>query len=89
MSAKMFYLQNLTAGYCGNSPLWWEASDSGYTTRLDCAKKFTAQEVAEIIRSTRGSHRWKKWSVKTVDSAAHRSVDIQDLRGHANWARSL
>lgn len=77
---RLFYLQNETAGYCGNSPMWWAKGGSGYTARLDEAETFFADDANKIIRSTKGSHRWKKWPVKAVDAAAHRTVDIQDLR---------
>lgn len=76
----MYYLQNVGAGFVGNSPLWWHKSDSGYTPRLDDAKQFTPGEAHSIIRTTRGTHKWKKWHVKEVDAVAHRTVDIQDLK---------
>ncbi len=77
---KLFYLQNVGMGCCGNSPYWWHQTNSGYTPRLDDAKQFTATEADDIIRSTKGSHRWKKWPVTKVDKAAHRTVDMQDLK---------
>lgn len=77
---QMFYLQNETAGYCGNSPLWWAKGGNGYTPRLDDAEMFTPSEATKIIRSTSGSHRWKRWPVKLIDRLAHREVDIQDVR---------
>jgi hypothetical protein len=74
------YLQNETAGYCGNSPMWYRKGGNGYTPRLDEAEKFKEAKADEIIRGSEGTHRWKKWPVLFIDSIAHRAVDIQDIR---------
>lgn len=76
----LFYLQNQTAGYLGNSPVFWGVDGAGYTSRLDRAKKFTYEEAQSIMRSTKGSHSWFAWPVDHVDKHAHLTVDIQDLR---------
>jgi hypothetical protein len=73
-----YYLQNCTNGYLGNSPYFW-AEKGGYTQWLDDAKKWTKEEARNVIRSTKGSHRWKMWAVKRVDKVAKRTVDMQDL----------
>ena len=75
-----YLLQNLNAGYLGNSPFFWEKNNSGYTARIDDAKVFTPAEAREVINSTRGSHKWKRWSKKKVFRVAHLTVDMQDLR---------
>lgn len=80
ITQKLYYLQNEGAGFVGNAPLWWAKGGNGYTPRLDDAEQFEADAANAIVRRTRGSHRWKKWSVKLVDSLSHRVVDIQDLR---------
>ena len=74
----LYYLQNCTSGYLGNSPYFW-GKNGGYTQWLDEAKQWTKEEANDVIRSTRGSHRWKMWSVKRVDKVAKRTVDMQDL----------
>lgn len=77
--ATMFLLQNETAGYVGNAPMWW-AVCGGYTDRLDDAQPFAEAKADEIIRSTKGTHRWRKWPLYQVRRASHRTVDIQRLR---------
>lgn len=76
---KLYYLQNLNAGYVGNSPCFWEINGSGYTPWIDEAKQFTLEEAKLIERSTKGSHRWKRWPVALIESKAKRCVDMQDL----------
>lgn len=86
---KLFYLQNNTAGYCGNSPMFWREDGSGYTPWLSEAKKFTREEADAIINSTRGSHSWTKHAVTTVDRLAKLTIDIQDLRKHYDDAANF
>lgn len=78
---ELYYLQNVRYGYFGNSPYWWEKNNSGYTPWLDEAKKFTNEEADKVIRSTQGSHEWKKWRVTEIDRTARRIADVQTLSG--------
>lgn len=80
MAADEFYLQNCSAGYVGDFPVFWHKAGSGYTPYVDDAKVFTMAEAEGIIRSTKGSHSWKPWSVSTCQAAAVRVVDIERLR---------
>lgn len=75
---KLFYLQCVTRGYVGNSPVFWRKGGGGYTPNIDDAEQFTAERVREIKRSTHGSHVWRRWPVKATDAIAHRVVDMED-----------
>jgi hypothetical protein len=75
-----YLLQNVGAGYIGNSPVFYHASGSGYTQWIDEAKRFTLEEAETVIRTTFGSHCWMTWSVEQIWESAKRTVDIQDLR---------
>lgn len=75
-------LQNVGSGYIGNSPIFW-ADGGGYTQWIDDAKKWTREEAKLQIRSTRGSHKWKIWTLDFINKHAKRTVDIQDLRKSA------
>lgn len=77
--AKFYFLQNVSAGYVGNSPVFWEKSGSGYTQWIDEAKKFTADECKKIIHGTLGSHKWKRWPVSFIERRSQRTVDCQKL----------
>lgn len=77
--SKKYFLQNLHAGYLGNSPVFW-AAGGGYTQWIDDAAQFTAEECKEIIRGSRGSHKWKRWPVSYIERRAQRTVDMQRLR---------
>jgi hypothetical protein len=77
---KLYYVQNLKAGYLGNSPVFYGKGGVGYTQWLDDAMQFTWEEFRQLCRSTRGTHKWQLWSVKSVDAVAQRTVDIQRLQ---------
>jgi hypothetical protein len=76
---QLYYLQCVTRGYVGMPPLFWAKGGSGYTTNLDEAEQFTAEQVRKIVSSTRGSHKWRRFEVTKLDSIAHRVVDMQEL----------
>lgn len=80
MSKTVYLLQNVGAGYVGNAPLFWHQSNSGYTPNIDEAKRMTPEEAAQIIRSSRGTHQWKRWHIRTVLKSSYRVADIQLLR---------
>lgn len=80
MKQELYYLQNVGAGYIGNSPIFWAKDGHGYTQWLDDAEKMTAEEAKKIIASTRGSHKWKRWPVSKIDAISQRTVDIQKMR---------
>ena len=75
----MYYIQNLNAGFLGNSPVFW-SKNGGYSQWLDEAQTFTEAEANTVVRTTSGTHRWKLWPVDEIDSIAKRTVDIQDMR---------
>lgn len=77
---KPFLLQLESAGYLGNSPLWWAVNGSGYTQWLDSAERFTEAEADDIINGTKGSHKFAKWLHEDVRRVAKLTVDIQSMR---------
>ncbi len=77
---KVYYLQNVTAGYIGNSPLFWEKTGSGYTPNLDIAKLFSKKEAEEIIQTTSSSHKFVMWHRDECLEASYRTVDSQLLK---------
>lgn len=78
--ADEYYLQNCSAGYIGDFPVFWHKTNSGYTPYIDDAKVFTRAEADEVMRSTKGSHSWKMWSVSLCQAAVVRVVAIGRLR---------
>jgi hypothetical protein len=75
-----YLLQNCTAGYCGNSPMFWREGGSGYTPWIAEAKVWSKEEAEQQIRSTQGSHSWQIWPLALIRGNAKATVDIQDLR---------
>jgi hypothetical protein len=80
MSPKLYLLQCCTAGFVGNSPLFWREGDKGYTPWIEEAKRWTLAEAKFQIKATKGSHSWKMYSVEQIERLAKRTVDIQDLK---------
>lgn len=74
-----YFLQNCTAGFVGNSPLFWAKGDSGYTPWVAEAKEWTKEEAVSQVQGTRGTHTWKLWRAADVRRLAKRTVDMQDL----------
>lgn len=77
--SNLYLLQNNSAGYLGNSPLFWHESNCGYTVNIDEAKRWTWKETRRQIRSTRGTHRWTAIKLSDCENAAIRVVDIQRI----------
>ena len=75
---KQYLLQNVTAGYLGNSPLFW-SKHGGYTQWIDDAKVWEYKEALAQIKSTKGSHSWKMWPLELVLQRARRTIDVQDF----------
>lgn len=80
MNKKLYLLQCCTAGFVGNSPLFWKEGGGGYTPWIDEAKRWEWAEAQTQVRSTRGSHSWKVWPLDQIEAVAKRTVDIQDLK---------
>jgi hypothetical protein len=76
--SKLVLLQNCTAGYLGNSPVFWREDGSGYTQWIDEAKRWPEAEADAQIRSTSGTHDWRKWPLAVVEKLAKRTIDIQE-----------
>jgi len=79
-SGNLYLLQNVAAGYVGNSPVFWCQDDSGYTPWITEAKRWTLEEAETQMKSTIGSHDWKLWPLDQVLQKAQLTVDIQQLR---------
>jgi len=77
---KVYLLQNESAGYVGNSPVFWRAGSYGYTHLVDDAERFTEVEASAIIHRTSGSHRLRRWRLVDVMMSTIRVVDIDLLR---------
>jgi hypothetical protein len=75
-----YLLQNCTAGFVGNSPLFWHKDDSGYTPWIADAKRWTKLEAEQQIRACQGSHTFKMWPAAQIESNAKATVDMQDLQ---------
>jgi hypothetical protein len=76
----IYLLQNESAGYIGDSPLFWSDGGCGYTVDVDRAKRFTLTEARAVVRASKGTHRWKIWRQQDVLNSCVRVADIEVLR---------
>lgn len=72
----MFYIQD-TRSYVGNAVLWWAKEGKGYTTDLDEAALYTAEEAARIHRNRESD---KPIAQSIAEQAVVRCVDATRLR---------
>jgi hypothetical protein len=75
---EMYFLINMRT-FLGNSPMMWRKNGAGYTQWLDDAEQMTAEEADKIIKSTSGSHEFRRVKVSVMYDVARLTVDMQDL----------
>jgi hypothetical protein len=46
--AQLYYIQNRSKGFLGNSIIWWGKNSRGYTADLNEAGKYTEEEAKKI-----------------------------------------
>lgn len=70
---SLYYVQD-SRSYVGNDMLWWRVGGMGYTTNLNEAGQFTAEQALDM------QHSRKKdipWPVPYINSKARSAVDMQ------------
>ena len=73
-----YLLQNVHAGFVGNSPLWWKKGGSGYTGHVDDAERFTSIESQQKVRE--GAGKYVAYLERDVLANSYLMADIQGLR---------
>jgi hypothetical protein len=68
---ELYYIQSLERGAWGNDAVWWRPESKGYTSHIDEAGKYTAEECAEIDQNEN-----RFLPVPFVDAITHRAVDF-------------
>jgi hypothetical protein len=74
---KLFYIQNVSAGYIGNNPVFWAIGGRGYTSYIDRAEKFSEADARAMV--DHDSRKWRMWSVEEVEPHIYRTVECQTL----------
>lgn len=70
--SDLFYIQN--KGFVGNCLVWWRPLQTGYTTNLDDAGKYTREQALAIIKIRPNED--LAWPVDYIDSLAQRHVNV-------------
>ena len=73
----MFYVQNVSQGFVGNSMLWWKLYNCGYTCDIRNAREFTKAEIDKMYSIEEGTKR--AWPVEYIDERIQHHIDMQDV----------
>lgn len=71
-----YYIQ-YTKQFVGNSVLWWRPNRGGYTSDIDQAGIYSAEEARRIERRRDGTD--KAWPRSVIDRIISQHVDAQKL----------
>lgn len=77
MIEQMYYIQNVSQGYVGNSLLWWKHDNCGYVCDVQEAKEFTKAEIDKMDTIKDGTNR--AWPVEYIDNRIQHHIDMQDV----------
>ena len=78
-----YYLQDKRS-WAGNIMLWWKRGGRGYTTNIDEAEIWTAEELDADGYNNPKHPKYKVWEKEYIDSLAIKVVDQQSTE----WRRS-
>ena len=78
--AECFYVQNLRAGYVGNSPMFWAKGGNGYTSYIDKAERFTAKDALELLEHD--PNKWQVWPAAAVHRRQSHLTNRSTTDGH-------
>lgn len=80
------YLLQDTRHHVGNCPLWWKKG-GGYTSRIDCADRFS---LARAMAQHRVRESDLPWLAREIEPLQRPTIDFQDFpRGHAQQREAL
>ena len=73
-----FYIQRHQSGCVGNSMVWWEQGDNGYTCDIQKARVWSDEDSARLVLMS--SEKYARWPKASIDGILQHHVDIQDAR---------
>lgn len=77
---KLYYLQD-KRNIIGNCMLWWAKDGRGYTTKIDKAHIWTAEELIERGYNDPKHPKYRIWEKDYIDSKVEATIDVQKT----NW----
>lgn len=75
-SDAMYYVQDKSRGYLGNSPVWWALNDQGYTAYILGAKRFTYDAALVTVNH---ADDLAMYPCDEIDKRLHLIFDSQDF----------
>ncbi len=82
----MIYLLQNRFG-CGDFPIFWRFDDSGYTSFIDDAKRFTSEEADAVIRTSAYEKKFAKVRADLVEQRSMRVIALDVLNELQDNAR--
>lgn len=77
MDNQEFYIHR-KGTFTGNAPSFWAKGASGYTSYVQGARRFKADEAYELYKSD--PQKWEMFNCDEVDKRLHLVFDMQDKR---------
>lgn len=74
---EQYYLQNKSAGYLGNAPIWWNKGNRGYSAYIMSAKKWNKEAAEKMVKDD--PKKWAMHKCSDVNKLLRLVVDHQDL----------
>lgn len=73
---KLFYIQDVSRGYVGNSLMWWKHDNCGYVCDIRKAKVFTEEEAIDLCKFADDLRMWDK---DYIDERIQHHIDMQTI----------
>lgn len=74
-NSQLYYIQDKSRGYVGNSMVWWKYNNCGYVCDIKQAKVWSKEEAEERCQQASDL---KMWAKEYIDERIQHHVDMQD-----------
>lgn len=75
-SDNLYYIQNISRGYVGNSVMWWKHDNCGYVCDIRKARVWTREEAEQHCKMSSDLIMWEK---EYIDSKIQYHIDMQTI----------
>ena len=76
--AARYYVRNKSAGYLGNSFIWYAKNGKGYTAYISGAERFERKKAETLVQHD--PDKWEMYECAEIDKRLHFVFDSQDVK---------
>lgn len=73
---ELYYIQDTSRGYVGNSLMWWKHNDCGYVCDIKQARVWTKEEAEKMCKEADDLRMWRK---DYIDKRIQHHIDTQTI----------